>query len=57
MTVAAEKAAATVTYQGQTFHFCSAMCKTKFSMDPAKYVGAHPSHGHHGEDDSGHKQE
>jgi len=26
-------------YQGATYHFCSPMCKTKFTMNPAKYAG------------------
>jgi len=25
-------------HQGQTFHFCSAGCRTKFAADPAKYL-------------------
>ncbi|CCE10179.1 copper-transporting P-type ATPase [Bradyrhizobium sp. STM 3843] len=25
-------------YRGQTFHFCSAGCRTKFAADPAKYL-------------------
>lgn len=39
MDIAPEGAAATASHQGQTYHFCSGMCKTKFSMNPAKYVG------------------
>ncbi|WP_410052042.1 heavy metal translocating P-type ATPase [Bradyrhizobium sp. SZCCHNRI3016] len=27
-------------HQGQTFHFCSAGCRTKFAADPAKYLAA-----------------
>ncbi|MGJ5117827.1 heavy metal translocating P-type ATPase [Bradyrhizobium oligotrophicum] len=31
-------------HQGQTFHFCSAGCRTKFAADPAKYLaGAEPA--------------
>ena len=26
-------------HHGQTFHFCSAGCRTKFAADPAKYLG------------------
>jgi P-type Cu+ transporter len=25
-------------YRGETFHFCSASCRTKFAADPAKYL-------------------
>src|ERR1700744_4213287 len=25
-------------HNGETFHFCSAGCRTKFSVDPAKYL-------------------
>src|SRR5215831_1808822 len=25
-------------YRGETFHFCSAGCRTKFSADPEKYL-------------------
>lgn len=49
------KAEHTATYQGQTYYFCSPMCKTKFSTNPAKYAGGgapsehgtHEGHGHH----------
>ena len=26
-------------YQGQTYYFCAAICKTKFDSDPGRYVG------------------
>jgi YHS domain-containing protein len=26
-------------YQGTTYHFCAAICKTKFDQDPKRYVG------------------
>jgi len=26
------------TYQGKTYYFCSAMCKTMFDRDPKKYI-------------------
>ncbi|MDO9562430.1 MAG: YHS domain-containing protein, partial [Bradyrhizobium sp.] len=26
-------------HQGQTFHFCSAGCRTKFAADPSAYLG------------------
>lgn len=32
-------AVATVTYQGQTYYFCSTACKKTFEKDPAKYAG------------------
>jgi YHS domain-containing protein len=25
-------------YEGRTYRFCSAMCKTKFERNPAQYV-------------------
>ncbi|HEY3365976.1 MAG TPA: YHS domain-containing protein [Symbiobacteriaceae bacterium] len=51
MELESEKAAATMTHQGQTYHFCSPMCKSKFTMNPSKYTGApaepdHTGHGH-----------
>ncbi|MGJ5024224.1 heavy metal translocating P-type ATPase [Bradyrhizobium oligotrophicum] len=30
-------------HQGQTFHFCSAGCRTKFAADPAKYLAGAPA--------------
>lgn len=52
MQVAEDKAAATTVYQGQTYYFCAAGCKTAFEQDPAKYLGdghgGHGGHGHHG---------
>lgn len=50
MTLESEQAAATVTHKGQTYHFCSPMCKTKFAMNPDKYAataGEAQHHGHH----------
>jgi Cu+-exporting ATPase len=26
-------------YQGQTYYFCVAICKTKFDQDPGRYLG------------------
>jgi YHS domain-containing protein len=26
-------------YQGQTYYFCAAICKTKFDSDPGRYAG------------------
>ena len=44
-------------HQGQTFHFCSAGCRSKFAADPAKYLvpvaaagsccAGHDHHAHH----------
>lgn len=39
MDVAERTAAATSTYQGQTYCFCSVGCKTSFDEDPVKFVG------------------
>jgi Cu+-exporting ATPase len=30
-------------HKGETFHFCSAGCRTKFAADPAKYLDEHTS--------------
>ncbi len=38
MKVHTDKAAATATYQGKTYYFCSKSDKTAFEKDPAKYV-------------------
>lgn len=50
MMVDEKKAAATSTYQGQTYYFCSVGCKQDFDRNPAQY--AKPSatagqRGHH----------
>ena len=53
MEVEQSKAAATSTYGGTTYYFCSKSCKTEFDQDPAKYLaqagtgtaGRHGSHG------------
>jgi len=31
-------AAATSTYKGETYYFCSALCKQLFDRDPLKYL-------------------
>jgi Cu+-exporting ATPase len=31
---------ASITYQGQTFHFCSADCKRQFERNPKAYMTA-----------------
>jgi YHS domain-containing protein len=38
MTVTKEGAAGSATYQGKTYYFCSAACKTSFEKDPQKYL-------------------
>ena len=39
MTVDAHTTPHRHTYQGHTYHFCSAGCRTKFAADPPKYLG------------------
>jgi P-type Cu+ transporter len=38
MAVDEKKAAATVSYEGRTYHFCSTGCKIKFEKEPGKYA-------------------
>ncbi len=39
MTVNLQHAAASsIQYKGQTYYFCSQICKTMFERDPEKYV-------------------
>ncbi|MBI5933619.1 MAG: YHS domain-containing protein [Chloroflexi bacterium] len=38
MTVNEATAAATSTYKGQTYYFCSALCKSLFDREPEKYL-------------------
>ncbi|HTM07110.1 MAG TPA: YHS domain-containing protein [Verrucomicrobiae bacterium] len=38
MNVDESKAAATSSYQGQTYYFCAKMCKESFDKDPEKYL-------------------
>ena len=38
MQVDPKKAAGTSEYQGKTYYFCSAGCKTKFDAHPGQYV-------------------
>lgn len=40
MKVEGNKAAATATYKGTTYYFCSTGCKTTFENKPEKYVTA-----------------
>ncbi len=39
MTVDPQRAAGSVTHQGQTYYFCSSGCATKFQASPEKYLG------------------
>lgn len=32
-------------YQGQTYHFCAAVCKDMFDREPQKYAATPPSNG------------
>jgi len=38
MTVSEGTAAAKSVYKGQTYYFCSALCKQLFDRDPEKYL-------------------
>jgi Cu+-exporting ATPase len=38
MDVEPKHAAAQSQYQGQTYYFCAAGCKSKFDADPGKYL-------------------
>lgn len=42
MTVDEQKAAATVTYEGKTYYFCSGICKVKFEQSPWLYIDTRP---------------
>lgn len=39
MMVEEGSAAATSTYRGQTYYFCSPGCKASFDKEPEKYLG------------------
>lgn len=47
MEVDPNRAAGSATYQGQTYHFCSAACKARFDADPATF-GSRPDEAAHG---------
>lgn len=34
------KAAATMEYEGRTYHFCAEACRKQFEADPARYATA-----------------
>jgi Cu+-exporting ATPase len=38
MKIAEATAAATSMYKGETYYFCSALCKQLFDRDPEKYL-------------------
>lgn len=38
----ADKAVASVRFQGQIYHFCSARCKQLFKEHPGRYVAIKP---------------
>ncbi len=38
MNVDEKKAAATSSYAGRTYYFCSPMCKAEFDKNPSKYA-------------------
>ena len=38
MTIDENSAAGKSEYQGQTFYFCAAICKTNFDKDPSRYL-------------------
>lgn len=40
MTIDPARAVGSSSYNGQTYHFCSRGCETKFDVAPAEYVGA-----------------
>jgi len=38
MTVNPQHATVSIQYKGQTYYFCSQLCKTMFEREPEKYV-------------------
>ena len=48
MSVTKDGAKHVATYEGQTYYFCSAGCRTRFMAHPAEFV--HPSKGSHGQE-------
>jgi len=48
MDVDEKTAAATSTYHGKTYYFCSPGCKRAFDKEPEKYVGQASGAEHHG---------
>ena len=46
MAVDREKSTAASAYRGQTYYFCSTVCRDKFEQAPEKYAGASAQGGH-----------
>ena len=46
MEVDPAKAAATSSYEGATYYFCSRSCKEDFDREPEKYLQTAHHHGH-----------
>jgi Cu+-exporting ATPase len=46
MNVEESKAAATSTYKGKTYYFCSTHCKESFEKEPEKYAEEKGGHEH-----------
>ncbi len=42
-----QKAAATATHEGKTYHSCAAGCKKSFEKNPQKYLGSQGGHSGH----------
>jgi len=38
MMINSQSAAASIEYKGQTYYFCSKMCKAMFEREPEKYI-------------------
>lgn len=49
MTIDMESAAASVVFQGKTYHFCSDGCRDTFERNPEQYAAAADGEGPHGE--------
>ena len=42
MEIVAEEAAATIRFNGKTYHFCEERCKRLFKSHPERYVSIEP---------------
>jgi len=54
MSIESDKAAASESYQGSSYYFCSPNCQRSFKADPAKFAAkaapgqaGHAAHHHH----------
>ena len=47
MTVFEHAVKAKLVYQGQTYHFCSTLCKRIFDREPEKYIKSDEQINHH----------